>query len=166
MPSSIKAACVGFAAIAIIGLATSPVWSLNFSEEEVAAALKNFEEKMEIINELNTYDIKNAQVYVGDGAQALNINIFNLLACFHQTNPNSKMDVDGGGGFDIEMQNVQFAKGKYDAHIRMMQKDKIDFLDKEKILVLSKVQVGAIILKAPDQRIEVIEWMSKACLKK
>ena len=151
--------------IAVIALFVSPAQALEFDAPLIDKATDSFADSP-IIEELKTYEIKDAPVYAKNGEYDFDITIYDLLACFHLTNPDSKMEVDGGGGFDIEIRKAQFAKGKYDANLHLKETEKIEFTEKSKILVLYKVQVGTILLKEAEQRIEVIEMLSQACLKK
>ena len=151
--------------IAVLTLLVSPAQALQFDSKLIDQAADKFADSP-IIKELKTYEIKNAPVYAKNGDYNFDITVFDLLACFHLTNPDSKMEVDGGGGFDIEVRKAQFAKGKYDALIHLKETEKIEFTVKYKMLVLHKVEVGTLILKEPEQRIEVIEMLSQACFKK
>ena len=134
---------------------------------EAASEVKAFKHTSMAVEDMQIYDMGNWMVYGGtvhDRTPLLPI--YDLLACFHITHPESRMDVESGGGIQVIMDQVQFAKGKWDATLRLTEHERIEMLDKKRYLLLDVVRVGASDLKQAKYKIGVVRMMARACLPK
>lgn len=134
---------------------------------EAAAEVKAFKRTSMAVEDMLIYDMGNWMVYGGtvhDRTPLLGI--YDLLACFHLTHPESSMDVESGGGIHIAMDGVQFAKGKWDAVVRMTEHEKVEVDTREQYLLLDLVRVGVRDLHEVRHKIGVVKLMAKACLPK
>ena len=86
-----------------------------------------------------------------------------LVACLHLTNPNNDMTIDSGGGFDIDIKQVAFPGGEWDAHIRIREMPKIDELNSETVLVLDKFSIGTLRFREEAEMTKALKLLTKAC---
>lgn len=118
-----------------------------------------------LIYDMVNYDMGNRMVYGGTVDDRIPLlGIYDLLACFHITHPESSMDVKFGGGIRIAMDGVQFAKGRWDAVVRLTEHEILEVDSHEKYLLLDIVRVGVNDLQKVGHKIGVVKLMAKACL--
>lgn len=136
----------------------------------VAAAkpkIEAFKRKSIVIEDMRTYSPDNWMVYGGDTHNRIPLlPVYDLLACFRITTPKTYMDVDTGGGVDVVIDKVQFAKGKWDAEVRLSEHTRIELLDKERYYLVDFVRVGASKMTKARHKIAAIKIMAQACLPK
>ncbi len=137
---------------------------------EAATEIKAFKSTSRGIEDTLIYDMANndmgnRMVYGGtvDDRTPL-LGIYDLLACFHITHPESSMDVKFGGGIRIALDGVQFTKGKWDAVVHMTEQEIFEVDAREKYLLLDLVRVGVNDLQKVRHKIGVVKLMAKACL--
>jgi len=135
----------------------------QFGSDDIKARVETFLNESPIIQELIDNNISNDDIRADEGKYDFGIKEFDLIACFHLTNPKSTMDVEGGGGLVVTMTDVKFAKGKYRADIEFGESSKIDMLEKDKFQIPRKFEIGHLILTTVPERIEIIKMMTKAC---
>ena len=134
---------------------------------DAASEVKSFKRTSRAVEDMQIYDMGNWMVYAGTIHKRIPmLPIYDLLACFQITHPESSMDVESGGGVQVILDQVQFAKGKWDATLRLTEHERIQHLDKEKYLLIDLVRVGASDLKKSKHKVGVIKRMAKACLPK
>ncbi len=135
--------------------------------DAVKPKIETFKRESIVIEDMRAYDPDNWMVYGGDAHNRIPLlPIYDLLACFRITTPKTFMDVDTGGGVDVVIDKVQFAKGKWDAEVRMSEHTRIELLDKERYYLVDLVKVGAIKMTKTRLMIGTIKFMVQACLPK
>ena len=152
-------------------LAPSAVVGAETNSWQVAAAAKPkveaFKRKSIVIEDMRTYSPDNWMVYGGTPPSRIPLlPIYDLLACFRITTPDTYMDVQSGGGVDVVIDNVQFTKGKWDAEVRLTEHTRIELLDKERYFLIDLVRVGTSKMTKTQHKISVIKLMVQACLPK
>lgn len=148
---------------AIIGFTALPAQATEFGSDEIKTKVEKFLNESPIIQELKDNNITNDHIRADQGNYDFGIKEFDLIACFHLTNPDSKMDVEGGGGLVIQMTDVQFAKGKYRAQLEFQESSQINMLEKDSFQVPRSFEIGELTLGTPKERIEIIKMMTQAC---
>jgi hypothetical protein len=134
---------------------------------EASPGVKTFKRKSMFIEDMRIYDMGNWMVYGGDRHHRIPLlPIYDLIACFSLTNPDSLLDVESGGGVEITVDGARFKKGKWDSVVRLTEHTRIEKFDKELYLLLDLVRVGASDLKKSKHKIGVVRIMAEACLKK
>jgi hypothetical protein len=139
--------------------------------DSLSSAITNFKLSSPIIVDMRTYDAPDemalAPVADGDGTDdTTNVQlmpIYTLLACMHFTNVNSEMTVDSVGGYDIKVKNAQFARGSWDAAVRIIERVEINMLETDKTLILKKVVVGNITMSNNADRLATVRMMVANC---
>jgi hypothetical protein len=92
--------------------------------------------------------------------------IYELVACLQLTNPATRIAVDWGGGYDIDMDRVQFPGGIWDVHLRFEEVVQINLLEKYKVLLVDRVIVGTRRMRDLDQRVRLLRQLTRACYAK
>ncbi len=138
-------------------------WTIK-ADDDLRSALDDYIKSSMAIEDMRIYQVGNWMSYGGTKeARIPMLPIDDLLACFHQTSPESRMVVDTGGGVHIEVDDVQFSKGKWDAIFRLTEETKIDLLDKEDYFLADQLRVGTLKFDDPAEMIKVVRIMSAAC---
>ena len=148
---------------AIISFTVLSAQATTFGSDEIKNTVEKFLNESPIIQELKDNNIPNDDIRADEGNYDFGIKEYDLLACFHLTNPDSKMDVEGGGGLVVTMMDVQFAKGKYRAQMEFEESSKIDMLEKDEFQIPLKFEIGNMTLTTAPERIEIIKLMTQAC---
>jgi len=125
--------------------------------------VEDFIRNSDIVKEMHEFKLPNTMVYSVDALHGPMLPVYDILACLHLTHPNSKMEVDSGGGYDISMQDVQFSGGVWDAEIRFREVQQIDFLESQYVYLLDRIIVGTTRLRDINQRTRLVRQLSKAC---
>lgn len=86
-----------------------------------------------------------------------------LVACLHLTNPKSSMVIDSGGGFDINITDIEFPGGTWDVYIRVRELQKIDEINSTLVLVLDKMHIGNLIINDEERLTKGVKLLTKAC---
>ena len=134
---------------------------------EARPAVKAFKRKSMFIEDMQINDMGNWMVYGGGKHDRVPLMpIYDLIACFSLTNPDSPMDVESGGGVHIAVDDARFKKGKWHAVVRLTEHTRIEKFDKVRYLLLDLVRVGVSELKKRKHKIGVVRIMAEACLKK
>ncbi len=129
------------------------------------AAVKKFKRKNPAIKQIRDAAIGNLMVYVGNrGHLTPLLGFHDLVACFGITHPKSTIDVGAADGVQILMEKVKFAKGKWDALLKLTQRQRPRRLDTEKYLLLGYIRVGVNELGKDSHKIGVAKIMAKRCL--
>ena len=132
---------------------------------EAASQVKAFKRTSVIVADVLIYDMRNWMVCGGTEQERTPLlGLHDLLACFHITHPASSLEVKFRDGIQIAMDDVQFAKGKWDAAVRLTQHEVLEVDAQEKYLLLDLVRVGVNDLQGVRHKIGVIRLMAKACL--
>lgn len=151
------------AALATPALAGKEPWRVDPAMD---VPIRNFLKKSFVGADLKTYDVPNHMVYPSKERIDPMMHAFKMLACMHLTNPKAQLDVDTGGGLEIEIDKAKFANGVWGATVRMSEHVKIDGIDKFVYYTLTKVQIGALTFTDPEDRAEAIWWLTGKCVEK
>ena len=169
MKTVLKSLLIGVIALLIVsGWAcadeASPPWTV---EADISDDLDDFIANSPIVQEMRTNPEPNNMVYAvsNDQAdQAQLLPVYELLGCMHLTNPDSKIEVDLGGGFDIIVEDVTFPGGVWSVHLRIREIERIELMDKITDLVLDKITIDDLIFTDVEQIVRAARLLSSACL--
>lgn len=145
---------------AVADEASSP-WVIK---ADISDDLDDFIANSPIVREMRTNNEPNEMVYAVDVDQAPMLPVYELLGCMHLTNPDSKMEVDSGGGFDITIEDVTFPGGVWTVYLRIRQIERIELLDKITMNVLDKISIDDLIFTDIEQIVRTARLLSSACL--
>ena len=158
---SLMLAAALLAPVAALGAEAKP-WRVT---AEAKAKIETFKRKSIIIDDMRIYDPDNWMVHGGDAHNRIPLlPVYDLLACFRITTPDTYMDVDIGGGVEVVIDKVQFAKGKWDAKVRLTEHTRINNLDRERYYLVDLVKIGTSKMAKSRDKIAVIKIMAQACL--
>lgn len=135
-------------------------WTIKY---EMRGKVASFIKNSPIIQEMHEFKLPNAMVYSINNLHGPMLPVYDLLACLHLTNPNSKMEVDSGGGYDIAMQGVQFPGGLWDVDIRFREVQQINMLESQNVYLLDRIIIGVTRLRDTNQKAQVVRQLSKVC---
>ena len=116
-----------------------------------------------IVTDMIRENEPNDLVYIGTKDGSALLPAYELLACLHLTNPKSKMTVDFGGGFDIDMDDVTFPGGVWPVYVRIREIERIDDLDKKIVLILDKIRIGNLTMRKTDIITKTMRVLLGAC---
>lgn len=150
-------------AFGAVAQGSTPSWIIR---EDMLDDVKDFQDSSPIIRDMLMEKEPNSMVHAVafDGGKLLPV--YELLACLQLTNPKSKMNVDFGGGFDINIDEVTFPGGTWPVYVRIREIDQIKFLEKKTVLVLDKIRIGNMMFTDIERIVPTMKLLSGACLSK
>lgn len=154
-------------AILVVALLALPAgaaaegWKLRADQKD---AISDYLATSRAVDDLNTYARGNMTVYASTDRETTLISVYDFFACAHLSNPNSHMTIDTGGGVDVTVDEANFARGKWDADVRLAQHTAINELDQTAYLVPTQVRVGRLSFTTKDKMAEAIRWLVAGCL--
>lgn len=137
-------------------------------KDDLQSRVQAFTDESDLLADPKLNNRRETMVFGGEGFSLPLLPLDDLVACFHLTNPDSvlKVETRDGGGLDITVPDVQFAKGKWTAELRTDQKQKIDMLDSSWVHVVKRLKIHTLVLDDPQERARAIRLMAAACLEK
>lgn len=139
----------------------APPWVVK---ADISDDIDDFIANSPIVQEMRTNNEPNNMVHAVAVDQAKLLPVYELLGCLHLTNPDSKMEVDFGGGFDIIVEDVTFPGGVWSVYLRIREIEQIELLDKITVLVLDKITIDDLVFRDVDQIVRAARLLSSACL--
>ena len=136
-------------------------WSIS---SEIQPKVTNFLDVSPIARDLKFYADSDLPLYADKSRHQPLMLAHELIACLAITNPDSKLVVDSGGGYDITVKKAQFATGKYDATFRFQLRTDIELLDKTEYLTLEFFHVEDLILKKKSEQVKALKLLIQGCL--
>lgn len=132
-------------------------------KKEMRRAVDAFRSSSPIVEDMYNNNIPNEPVYIPEWDDDVLFPIYDLFACINMTNPQAKMEVDSGGGFDVTINNVKFVKGSWPVVMRIYEIEQIHLLDKHMVYILKKIQVGTLTFTSPAEMVQIIKELTAKC---
>ncbi|MBL6958748.1 MAG: hypothetical protein ISR52_07195 [Rhodospirillales bacterium] len=140
--------------------AEKDIWRVTKSMQ---GAVDHFIKNSAVFEDMRTYSVPNDPVYVKETDVGPLLPIYDLLACIQLTHPKAVIEVDSGGGFDIAIDYINFAKGSWPVDIRIVEIKQINKLEKHSIYILEKVSVGTLSFSSAAQMTQTLRLMTSKC---
>ncbi|MEG3619830.1 hypothetical protein V5T82_15295 [Magnetovibrio sp. PR-2] len=135
-------------------------WTVKDSAKGDVQVIK---ETSSIFADMRFYKVPNDTVYALNAPDQDLLPVYDFIACLQLTNPDANIEVDHGGGYDIQMDVVDFPGGRWDVQIRLREADQINELDKYKVYLVDRIIIGTLRLRDLNQRVTALRTMSNAC---
>lgn len=140
---------------------TSEGWAVT---SDIQDEINTFAKSSPIVEGMRRFNEPDTMVYTLEYSQSPLLPVYDLLACMHLTNPDSKMEVDSGGGFDVTIEDVTFPGGVWPVHVRIREVDRIELLEKYQDFILDKIVIDNLIFRDVDRLVRAIRLLSSVCL--
>lgn len=113
------------------------------------------------LQDMRFYAVANDWVYANHKDSGQMMRVYDFLACLALTNDGADMDVDWGGGYDIDLSNVTFPGGAWDVQLRLRESH--DKIDKDVIYVVDRLIVGTLNLRNHKTKMRAVRQLLQDC---